>query len=241
MSNRVAIAASAVGILASVALLWEQHHAGSLCDPQSGCSFVQAWAEAHLPFSLATAGIAAFALILLVACLRRRWLGPLTLVAGVAGLALLLVQAFVIHHFCRLCLVADASALVLAGSRFLPQRLTVAASVAAAGLAAIFLHGRPPVPIVGPAPAPVEIVEVGDPTCEVCCAQRDRLERIVVGYDPSCIELRRESLPAVHRHLLGTGGLTLPVVRIGSLTLEGVQDDDHLAGAIETAVRRSRS
>jgi len=240
MRSRVAIAAAAVGIAASIALVWEQHHAGSWCDPQSGCSVVQAWAEAHLPFSLAAVGIAGFALILLVALLRRQWWRPLALAAGAAGLALLLVQALVIHHFCRLCLVADGSALVIALSPVLPQRWPVIGALVAVGMAAIFVHGRAPAPMVA-RPAPVEIVEVHDPTCAVCCAQRDRLDRILVGYDPSCIELLLESLPAQHRHLLGEGGLTLPIVRIGSLSFEGVQDDDHLAGAIETAVRRSRS
>src|SRR5262249_39582448 len=147
------------------------------------CSVVQAWAQEHLPFSLAAVGIASFALVLLVAFARRS-LVLLAPVAGAAGLALLIVQALVIHQFCRLCLVADASALAIAASRLLPRRPVgwpIAGCIGAAGLAAVFvpllLHPRVPPPIARP--APVEIVEYHDPTCAVCCAQRDRLDRIL--------------------------------------------------------------
>lgn len=53
---------------------------------------------------------------------RRVLSGTLALASGPAGLVLLLLQAFVIHHFCSLCLIVDVSSLVLFACAVLLRR-----------------------------------------------------------------------------------------------------------------------
>ena len=54
--------------------------------------------------------------------LRRVVAGTLALASGPAGLVLLVLQAFVIHHFCSLCLIVDLSSLVLFACAVLLRR-----------------------------------------------------------------------------------------------------------------------
>ena len=119
-----------------------------------------------------------------------RLLGPLTVAAGVGGLALLLLQVFVLYRLCRFCAVVDGSAVALAvvhllwGRRVAPapearlRPLWLAAAVAALGLGAAFgaagsrpqEESRPSPPEVTAlwVPGKVNVVEVADFACPHC-------------------------------------------------------------------------
>ncbi|MCI0455575.1 MAG: thioredoxin domain-containing protein [Gemmataceae bacterium] len=89
------------------------------CGFESGCEAVVQSAYGSIAgIPLAAFGIAGFALFLAVTLFPAhpvsKALGPLALLAGVGGMALLLVQALVLEQFCQLCLIADACALCLA-------------------------------------------------------------------------------------------------------------------------------
>ncbi|HTU18132.1 MAG TPA: thioredoxin domain-containing protein [Gemmataceae bacterium] len=136
---------------------------------------------------------------------RPQWgqaLRYLALAASLAGLALILVQVFVLHSVCPFCLVVDCCALVLAYAAFgwradalpmLPRRvrqLWLGAAVgalavgAALGAASSWLPGKeanPPPPEVEAhwVPYKVTIVEVVDFECPHCRAMHSVLSRFL--------------------------------------------------------------
>jgi uncharacterized membrane protein/predicted DsbA family dithiol-disulfide isomerase len=109
-----------LGLAASSASLWDSLSPTPLfCSFESGCEAVILSAYGTLAgIPLAAFGVAAFALFLAVTLFpahpNGKVLGPLALLAGVAGMALLLVQVLVLEQFCQVCLLADACALSLA-------------------------------------------------------------------------------------------------------------------------------
>jgi uncharacterized membrane protein len=89
------------------------------CGFESGCEEVTASGFGQVAgVPLAALGVAAFVLFLAVSLFPTsaagRLLGPMALLAGTVGLALVLVQALVLKRFCPLCLVADACGMLLA-------------------------------------------------------------------------------------------------------------------------------
>ncbi len=114
-----------------------------------------------------------------------RYLGPMAILAGLVGLGLLLIQAFLIRRLCPLCLLIDALAMVIAavelGTRpLLPTSIssgTCLAWVIVAILGVIApvtwstVHPPPPVPQVVKThwcSGKITIVKVTDFTCIHC-------------------------------------------------------------------------
>jgi protein-disulfide isomerase len=138
---------------------------------------------------------AALALAFVPAPRLRRWLA---IAGGAWALWLIALQAFVIGAWCKLCLVADPSAiayavLVVAGARTLvpaPRRLLPIAPAVGAIIAALGMWTQAP-PAVAPsappgtpesvaraqAPGAVTVVEFVDFECPFCRAMQARLER----------------------------------------------------------------
>jgi protein-disulfide isomerase len=107
-------------LAAAAASLLDDLLAGSaFCGFQSGCAEVTQSAvgrPAGIPLSalgLVALGVF-YALTLFPEHRAARWIGPLAILAGTLGLILVLVQALVLEQFCRLCLLADGLAMVLA-------------------------------------------------------------------------------------------------------------------------------
>ena len=104
------------GLTVSVLLLG--HHTGDglpLCPFDSGCDRVLSSRFSRpggVPLPLF--GAFGFALLFAASLLQARWLRPLALAAGVAGLGLILLQTVILHDVCPYCMVADLSAMGVA-------------------------------------------------------------------------------------------------------------------------------
>jgi uncharacterized membrane protein/thiol-disulfide isomerase/thioredoxin len=101
------------------AILGEHLFAGSYCDFRSGCGSVLESPYAQpLGVPLPIVGLVGFGLLYVLTLFPGRgafvYVGPLALAAGLAGLALILVQVLVLGKTCELCLLVDGSAIALA-------------------------------------------------------------------------------------------------------------------------------
>ncbi len=195
-------AAATIGLAVSVLLLFDYTRPISgLCDAGGGCDVIKGSAFARplgVPTPLLGAGFFAAALAAAMLPRARRWLAPLTLAGAAVSLALVAVQALVLGAFCRWCLVADASALVLAGCALAvrgapPLRPTTSSSAATAALVVAALIG----PMVwtqahplAPPPAPVVTAGVDLPEV-VAREQRPGVLTIVEFMDFECPFCRR--------------------------------------------------
>ncbi len=166
--------------------------ASDLCSFQGTCGDVIHSDFGHpLGVPLPVVGLVGFGLLLGLSLFpgSRAFalVGPLAVAAGLAGLALLLVQGFVLGKFCRQCLVVDASAIGLAavaltgwlrrgapsGISWLHRSAWLAAAVAAIVLPPLWVWtGAPP-----PVPEQVKgywvegkitVVDVTDFECPSC-------------------------------------------------------------------------
>lgn len=173
------------------------------CGFESGCEQV-----VRSPFGrvagvpLPWLGIAAFGLFLAVSLFPAhpvgKLLGPMAVLSGVAGLALLLIQALALEQFCQLCLVADASAMTLALIQLaIPEPAErapgrpwrwlwagLAAVALAAPWAADWLSPSPPVPEPVKAlwvSGKVNVVVVTDFECEACGLTHPELNKVLEG------------------------------------------------------------
>lgn len=167
----------------------------SFCSAASGCGVVRQHPLSHVMIGerrflpLPLFGVVGFAALFAASMLSRRlaqvgaWLG------GAAAVGLLSVQAFVIGHFCWLCVTTDASAIVAGLAAFglgpqiweqeLRARLRPAAwwALGALALAAPLVWPRvklsPPVPSAVQAhyvPGRINVVEFADFQCPACRA-----------------------------------------------------------------------
>src|ERR1700757_1765031 len=88
------------------------------CSFGSGCDVVTSSRYGQvLGVPLSAAGLVAFGIffsLTLFPQTMERLVGPLALVAGLCGILLAGVQFLILHQLCRLCLVVDGSAVMLA-------------------------------------------------------------------------------------------------------------------------------
>ena len=114
-------AAALVALLGSSALTVDYlSPTPSYCGASSGCGLVQrsGWGyvgAAHIPLpALGLVGFTALLTLSLLPGRRRFTAGPVALLGGLMGAALLLVQALKLGVFCVLCVTVDTAALVAA-------------------------------------------------------------------------------------------------------------------------------
>src|SRR5947208_1421124 len=112
----VAIVAAVVGLGASIASLIDYLSPAPTFCMESGCATVRASAWSHpLGIPMPVFGIVFFAASIALAFLQRPTLRMLWALGGaVVSLALIGLQAFSIHAWCKLCMIADPSALLQA-------------------------------------------------------------------------------------------------------------------------------
>ncbi len=116
MRSRVALALSLLGLGASLASLIDYLAAQPTFCAESGCETVRASAWAHpLGIPMPVFGLAFFAVMIALAFVPRPRLRlGLALAGGAWALTLIALQAFAIGAWCKLCMVVDPLAIVLA-------------------------------------------------------------------------------------------------------------------------------
>jgi uncharacterized membrane protein len=139
---------------------------------------------------LSAIGLAAFAIFLVITLVSTAWartaIRVLAVVAGLAGVCLLVIQLAVLHRICPLCVAADASALgmaVVALVRRLPTARPrwlwvqvfvwlwagIAAVMVPLAWAGTHMPGRAPDPVRALwIPGKITVVEVTDFDCPAC-------------------------------------------------------------------------
>lgn len=191
----VAAVASLIGLTASVASLYDYLGPAPAFCAESGCATVRASAWAHpLGIPMPVLGIVFFAMMLVLAFVERPKLRVALAATGAAwGVALIALQAFVIHAWCKLCLIADPSAIVaglavIAGARtvkFTWPRVVAAVPAGAACVLALRLFSHPAAPTIPPGtpafvasaqqPGVVTVIELVDFECPFCRALAPKL------------------------------------------------------------------
>ncbi|MEO8841591.1 MAG: vitamin K epoxide reductase family protein [Kofleriaceae bacterium] len=155
-----ALIVSLVGFGASLASLIDYVAADPTFCAESGCATVRASAWAHpLGVPMPVLGLGFFAVMTVLAFVERPRLRTVLAIAGAAwAIALIAIQAFVIGAWCKLCMIADPIAIVLALAVVAGARtLRPAIGLFAIGLPAI---GALPVAIMLLASAPAAEVAV---------------------------------------------------------------------------------
>jgi len=220
--------AALVAIAASAALS-SDYLAGapSFCSPSSGCGVVRQSPFAYydiaghfvpLPFF----GVLGFVGLLAASLLSRRATLLAAAVGGAAALFLLAVQAFVIQHFCWLCVTTDLSAIVAAGAAFSIRRsmwaehergrLRSGAWWALGGLALSAPIVWPQVKTAPPVPANVlslyradriNVVEFADFECPACRAFAGILKDALASYGDRVHFVRLNKPLDMHAHAKG--------------------------------------
>jgi len=198
-----AVVSAVIGLGASIASLIDMMAPEPAFCAESGCATVRASAWAHpLGVPMPVIGIAFFALMLALAMPIARLDRPrvrraLAIAGAVGAIGLIAVQAFAIGAWCKLCMIADPSAIALAGFvlagartvRFAWWRAAlavpaVAATVVALGLIVSAASEPAPAPSGGgvpmwvaraQAPGQVTIVELVDFQCPFCRRMQARL------------------------------------------------------------------
>src|SRR5690242_565278 len=194
----VALALAIVGLAASIASLIDFMSSEPMLCSDSGCATVRASAWAHpLGIPMPVLGIAFFALMIALAFIDRPRVRVALAATGAAwAVALIALQAFVIHAWCKLCMIADPAAILvgismIAGAKTLrftwPRALAIVPGAAACVLALrlVGVSGHPAAPPIPPGtpgfvvsaqqPGVVTVVELVDFECPFCRALAPRL------------------------------------------------------------------
>jgi uncharacterized membrane protein len=221
LASVIALVAALVGLGASIASLYDYLGPAPAFCAETGCATVRASAWAHpLGIPMPVLGIAFFLVMAALAFVERPRLRLALAATGAAwALGLVGLQAFVIHAWCKLCLVADPAALVagiavLAGARTLratwPRLVAAVPAVGATVLAlSLFAHHAPPLPAGTPAwvareqvPGVVTVVELLDFECPFCRALAPKLaEALHAAHVPVRVVRKMVPLP-MHPHAL---------------------------------------
>ncbi len=220
---------AALGLGTSVLLLIEYlRPAPTFCDDAAGCGVVRASVYAQpLGIPTPTFGVLFFTAALALALVPRPWGRRLLVYAAVAGAVgaagFLAIQAFVLHAWCKYCVIADGSALALLALAIplrgrIPPALRPVGWLAFGGAAAVAfaapfgvamaLH-RGPDPVVVPLPAVVAaeqmpgvatIVEFIDFECPYCRRLHRALAPILAGYGARVRVVRKMVPLPAHVH-----------------------------------------
>ncbi len=219
----LSVGAAVSGLGASIASLYDYLGPTPAFCAEGGCATVRASAWSHpLGVPMPVLGIAFFAAAIVLAFVETPRARKLLAASGGAWALLLIgLQAFSIGAWCKLCMIADPSAIfyavaVLAGARTLPftwWRLAVIAPALAGvlGLLGLWAHAPPP-PSMPPGmptfvmkaqqPGTVTIVEVVDFECPYCRMMQAKVtEAIARAKVPARVERRMMPLPR-HKHAM---------------------------------------
>ncbi len=219
----VAIGAAIVGLGASIASLYDFLGPVPAFCAEGGCATVRASAWAHpLGIPMPVLGIAFFVASLVLAFVEApRLRKALALLGGAWAVLLIALQAFSIGAFCKLCMIADPAAIVLATAvlagartvRFTWLRSAAIAPALAAVVGSLALWSQapaaPPLPPGTPAfvqraqrPNTVTIVEVVDFECPYCRMMQEKVtEAIAKAGVAARIERHMMPLPR-HAHAM---------------------------------------
>ncbi len=222
-----------LGLIFSAMLLVDYIHTPVFCGGRaSGCDFVRnsTWAKPGgipLPYF----GIAFYGVMLVATAMAteaaRRFLALLGGIGIASGLGFVAIQAFVIHHFCKFCIVVDTSAIVTGvcallmtrdEGAILSSRLrgpTVALTLlglivpVAYGLSQPVPTRRPNVPVIEPMPDVIAreqvpgvatVVEFVDFECPFCRRQQEAIAPVLASYEGRVRLVRRNVPLSFHEH-----------------------------------------
>lgn len=168
-----------------------------LCGFESGCAEVTGSSYGRIgPIPLPVLGVLFFLTFYLATLFpfSERAIGPMALLAGVAGITLLGIQVFLLRRFCRICLIVDAAAMLLAvvelaipsrpiwsRPRLRPWLLALAAALAVP-VALAFLRPSPEVPEAVKArrvAGKVNVFLITNFQCRHCRSLHEILDRVL--------------------------------------------------------------
>ncbi|MDB4953413.1 MAG: hypothetical protein JWO36_982 [Myxococcales bacterium] len=214
----VALGVSLLGFAASIASFVD--YLGPTFCAETGCELVRASAWSHpLGVPMPVLGAGYFATMIALAFVSRpRFRIALAISGALWAVALIALQAFVIGAWCKLCMIVDPIAIVLAilvvaGAGTL--RLTVRRAVSLVPVLAVALfaigafgrHAQPAISSTLPAvvqhaqvPGQVTVVEFVDFECPFCRAMQTKLASAIEG-KPVSVVRKMVPLPQ-HEHAL---------------------------------------
>lgn len=163
----------------------------AFCDLSGGCGAVRASALGRAGALMPSVGLIGFATLMITSLVRggsSRWLLRTSAAGAIAAVALLLVQAFVVGAFCRLCVIVDLAAIVAFGALLVHRRASSSPEVShsktdrwlwggtsalaiAVPIAIGVLQPSPPVPREIAElwkPGKINVVEMTDFQCPFC-------------------------------------------------------------------------
>ena len=216
-----AVVLAGIGLAASLASFIDYVAPAATFCADTGCATVRASAWSHpLGIPMPALGIAYFVAMLALAFVARPRARKLLAIAGAAwGVALIIVQAFVVGAWCKLCMIADPAAIlgaafVLAGAGTVGWRGATGAFVAAAATLALLLApkpvperlsqaaGTPDFVARAQSPGATTIVEVVDFECPFCRAFAPKLDA-AIAQARTPVRVVRKMMPlSMHPHAL---------------------------------------
>ncbi len=205
-----------LALSASAALLYDYTRPiPAFCEAGAGCDAVRSSSFAYvLGIPQPALGLLAYTLVFAVSLLphprRSRLLLPLASLGALFGIAFLAIQAFVIQHFCSLCVVVDVSSILIAGLAWADRRgvghdgavpragwSLVAVMAVVVPLLLGAAQPDPPVPSAVTrlwVPGKLTIVELSDFECPFCRILHPALKEAIEPYGDE-VRLVRLSVP----------------------------------------------